>query len=237
MSQATAEVLTGLDKLRKSINVVWLFTTNLLEDLDPAFVDRCRLKEIINAPAASCAYDMLRTEINAKLRRGEILVDSMIYDLDHDAVSTTTPKDLPAPRSDVPPHVHAESLGEIPTVEWARRYWPLTLNTAVVILQRIATLAAGLSGRNLRGLLDVALFTYWVDDDDQPSLQAALAALEIIVRKETGRAGNDEDSDSLAEGELVGQADGGDVGELPVGGADCSRLALPIETNVYSSDC
>jgi hypothetical protein len=30
-----------LDKLRKSINVVWIFTTNLLEDLDPAFVDRC----------------------------------------------------------------------------------------------------------------------------------------------------------------------------------------------------
>jgi hypothetical protein len=223
-----------LDKLRKSINVVWLFTTNLPEELDPAFVDRCRLKETINAPVASCVYEMLRTEINAKIRRGEILVDSMIYDLAH-AVSNTTPHG--PPRSAM--HPHAESLGEIPTVEWARRHWAPTITgiTAVVILQQIATLAAGLSGRNLRSLLDVALFTYWVDDDDQPSLQDALAALEIIVRKETGQTGGDEDSDRLAGGELVGQADGGDVGELPVGGADCSRPTLPIETNVYSSDC
>jgi hypothetical protein len=231
MDQATAEVLTGLDKLRKSVNIVWLFTTNLLEDLDCAFVDRCRLKETISAPVASCVYEMLRTEINAKIRRGEIVVDSMVYDLAHDAVSVTTTNSI----SSSVMHSHAENPGEIPTVERANRHGSSTITTAVVNLQRIAALAAGLSGRNLRGLLDVALFTYWADD--QPNLQDALAALEAVVRKESGqmRKGGDADSDGLGEGELVTQADG-DVEELPAGGAGCSRLTLPIDTNIYSSD-
>jgi hypothetical protein len=220
-----------LDRLRKSVNIVWLFTTNLPDTLDPAFVDRCRLKESINAPATSCVYEMLRTDINAKIRRGKIVMDSLVYDVAHDAVSVTTSGD--SSTNDM--HPNTEGASKIPTIEWANRNWPPTITTAVVALQRIATLAAGLSGRNLRGLLDVALFKYWVND--QPNVRDALAALEVIVRKETGQTveASHEGSDNLREGELGHQA-GADAGELPFGDAGYSRLVLPIDINVYSSD-
>jgi hypothetical protein len=220
-----------LDKLRKSINIVWLFTTNLLDTLDPAFVDRCRLKKSINAPATSCVYEMLRTEINAKIRRGKIVIDSLVYDVAHDAVSVTTPEG--SSTNDI--HPNTEGANEIPTIEWASINWPPTTTTAVVVLQRIATLAAGLSGRNLRGLLDVALFTYWINDP--PNLRDALAALEVIVREETGQTveANHEGSGNLGEGGLGHPAEA-DAGELPVGDAGYSRLVLPIDVNVYSSD-
>jgi hypothetical protein len=176
-------------------------------------------------------YEMLRAEINAKIRLGEIMLDSLVYDSAHDAVSVSTAERATSSGM----HLHTENLDEIPTIEWANRHWPPTITTAVVILQRIATLAAGLSGRNLRGLLDVALFTYWVDD--QPNLQDALAVLDTIVRKETGqkRKAGYEDPDSLGECDLGGQAEE-DTGELPIRAAGCSRLSLPIEMNVYSSD-
>jgi hypothetical protein len=221
--------------LRRSINVVWLFTTNLLDALDPAFVDRCRLKESIDAPATSCVYEMLRTEINAKIRRGEIVVDCLVYDVARDAVRDAVSVTTSEGSSNSGMHPNTEGASEIPSIEWANRNWPPTTTTAVVVLQRIATLAAGLSGRNLRGLLDVALLTYWVDD--QPNLRNALAALEVIVRKETGQTGkaSHEDSDHLGLGELGHQAEA-DAGELPLGDVGYSRLVLPIDINVYSSD-
>jgi hypothetical protein len=144
-----------LDRLRGNINVVWIFTTNLVEDLDPAFLDRCRLKEVINAPVVDCVYEMLRAEINTKIRQGEIVIDTMMYDPRYGINSAGSSTNTAL--------ICTEHLTELPSLDWATRYWPPAASTAVSILQRIATLAAGLSGRNLRGLLDVALFTYWVD--------------------------------------------------------------------------
>jgi hypothetical protein len=215
--KATAEVLTGLDKLRKSINIVWLFTTNLMEELDSAFVDRCRLKEHVYAPAANCIYDMFRAEINAKLRRGEILVDSMLYSSCSEANSASTPQG------------HSESeqrTEEVPSLDWACRHWLPTINTAASTLQRIASQAAGLSGRNLRGLLDVALFTYFVDE--VPSLHDALVALESLVQKET------KDTGTAADGHMLGDIE--EDCELPKEDNGGSRRVLPIDTNIYSSD-
>ncbi|KAL5117203.1 hypothetical protein ACEQ8H_004892 [Pleosporales sp. CAS-2024a] len=70
--RATAEVLTGLDQLRCSINIVWIFTTNLVQELDPAFVDRCLFRKAVNAPESDCIYEMLRMDIDARIQRGEI---------------------------------------------------------------------------------------------------------------------------------------------------------------------
>jgi hypothetical protein len=168
-----------LDRLRRDINVVWIFTTNLVEYLDPAFLDRCRLKEVINAPVVDRVYEMLRAEINAKIRQGEIVIDTMIYGHPYEINSAGSSTNTAL--------IGTEHLTELPSLDWATRYWPPAASTAVLILQRIATLAADLSGRNLRGLLDAALFKYWVDA--QPNLLDALTTLEIVARKETDQSG------------------------------------------------
>jgi hypothetical protein len=216
--QATAEVLTGLDKLRKSMNVVWLFTTNLVEELDPAFIDRCRLKEHVFAPAANCIYDMFRAEINAKLQRGDIINDSMLYNPSCGVETGSTPQDCPEPE---------EHPKELPSLDWACRHWLPTMNTAASTLQRIAAMATGLSGRNLRGLLDVALFTYFVDD--APSLYNALVALEAVVRKETRQT---TDAGAVVDQQMVGDVEE----DCDPPNSDGARLPLPIDTNIYSSD-
>ncbi|KAF1920158.1 P-loop containing nucleoside triphosphate hydrolase protein [Ampelomyces quisqualis] len=229
--RATAEVLTGLDKLRKTLNVVWLFTTNLPEDLDPAFVDRCRLKEHVHAPAANCVYDILRADINAKLRCGEILVGSAPRDGLGEIIGDCTTNGT---SENGVPLCAAVDDDNIPSLVWAGKCSPPAEGTAAATLQCIAANACGLSGRNLRGLLDVALFTYFVDET--PSLSDALVALERVVQKEARQAGSGRGKsvEMMAQRKLVGQD--GD-GELPTSNhGACSRPPLPIDTNVYSSD-
>ena len=53
------------------------FTMNLLEDLDPACVDKRCHEEKINAPAVNSIYKMLRAEPNAKIQLGEIVFDTL----------------------------------------------------------------------------------------------------------------------------------------------------------------
>lgn len=171
-------MLTGLDKLRTSVDIVWLFTTNLVEDLDPAFVDRCRLKEEINAPVADTVYEIFRADLNSKMRNTEILIDGMIYDQRREDDNVNATEVL------LEDHTTTDNshIGSIPALEWARFHSPPTATTAVSILRKIARLAVGLSSRNLRGLVDVALFKHVTED--QPRLREVLSALEVVVRKE-----------------------------------------------------
>ncbi|KAF2831956.1 AAA-domain-containing protein [Ophiobolus disseminans] len=215
--RAAPEVFTGLDRLRESVNVIWFFTTNLVEDLDPAFIDRCRFMEEVKTPAANCVFEMLRADINARIRRGRIAFKTLVYGHHCDTIMTDAPKDLP--QCSEQPH-------EIPSLVWATRYWPSTATTAVTVLRQIATLAAGLSGRMLRGLLDVAIFQYLVDD--KPDLRQVLDALELVVRKEiTQRSRKALDStmtDEILPSSITDDFDFEFVGNLP------------IETNQYSDD-
>jgi hypothetical protein len=195
------------------------------------------LKEHVQAPAANCVYDMFRTNINAKLRYGEILVDPPLrvglQGLNGHCATNGTSDDR-AP-------LGAEDQGEIPSLGWADRHLPQAEGTVASTLRTIAASACGLSGRNLRGLLDVALFTYFVDGP--PYLSDALSALERVVQKEADQAGSGgRTKDEIgARRKLVGQDE--DAGqeedvELPENNySACSRLPLPIDINVYSSDC
>jgi hypothetical protein len=204
---------------------VWLFTTNLKEDLDPAFIDRCRLNEMINAPMANSVFEILRTGINDKIQHGEILLDALIYDQASDTIMTDPPEVLS--QSDGDKLLRAERPAGLPTLTWAARTWPSTAITAVSILYRIAELAAGLSGRNLRGLVDVTLFECFADD--APNLRDALEALESVVRREA------------VQGARIGLDDAtAAVGIRPSGTTDDSDIefvtGLPIEQNEYSDD-
>lgn len=73
-------MLRGLDELRKCSNVIFFSTSNFISNIDSAFVDRIVLKRFINAPTANCAYEIFRLSLNSLIDRGELAVDTMIYD-------------------------------------------------------------------------------------------------------------------------------------------------------------
>ncbi|KAF2031782.1 P-loop containing nucleoside triphosphate hydrolase protein, partial [Setomelanomma holmii] len=59
----TNEVLRGLDRYQNLENVVFLFTSNMLKELDSAFVDRCSIKEAINDPGHNAVFKILQCEV------------------------------------------------------------------------------------------------------------------------------------------------------------------------------
>jgi hypothetical protein len=168
---------------------------------------------------------MLRADIHAKLRCGEILIDSASPDgYQETKVDCITSETV----------ANGGFLDGIPSLDWVGGHLSPAAGTAASTLQCIAANACGLSGRNLRGLLDVALFTYFVDE--APYLSEALVALERVVQKEARQAEScgDKSVEIIAQQKHIGQDE--DV-ELPASNNRvCSRLTLPIDTNVYSSD-
>ncbi|KAI5848703.1 P-loop containing nucleoside triphosphate hydrolase protein [Morchella snyderi] len=65
-------LLTALDKLRFKNNVIVLTTSNLLEAMDPAFLDRVDIKQYVGAPKTQAVYTILRTCLNELIRCGLI---------------------------------------------------------------------------------------------------------------------------------------------------------------------
>lgn len=72
--RATNQVLTALDMLRSRSNIIVLCTSNLLEAIDPAFLDRVDVQQYIPNPSADAAYDILRSTIHELLRSQIILL-------------------------------------------------------------------------------------------------------------------------------------------------------------------
>lgn len=58
--RATNTLLTGLDRMQKYPNVIFLSTSNLFDALDSAFLDRCGLKCAIEPPSEKSQYEILR---------------------------------------------------------------------------------------------------------------------------------------------------------------------------------
>ncbi|KAF8848031.1 AAA-domain-containing protein [Acephala macrosclerotiorum] len=58
--RATNTRLTGLDRMQKYPNVIFLCTANLFDALDSAFLDRCGLKCAIDPPSEKSQYEILR---------------------------------------------------------------------------------------------------------------------------------------------------------------------------------
>jgi len=70
--RATNALLTGLDRCRRYSNVIFLFTSNIFDSLDSAFVDRCGFKVMIAPPSAAAQYEILRDRIQKLANRGYI---------------------------------------------------------------------------------------------------------------------------------------------------------------------
>ena len=74
--RATNALLTGLDRIKKQPNVVILCTSNMLECLDAAFLDRCGLRIAVENPSSQVQYEIL----GARLR--DMVTDGLIISKD-----------------------------------------------------------------------------------------------------------------------------------------------------------
>ncbi len=70
--RATNSLLTGLDRTRTYSNLIFLCTSNMLESLDSAFVDRCGLKRSVDPPSMESQYEILRSRTQKLIVRGVI---------------------------------------------------------------------------------------------------------------------------------------------------------------------
>ncbi|KAH9215328.1 P-loop containing nucleoside triphosphate hydrolase protein, partial [Leptodontidium sp. 2 PMI_412] len=61
--RATNALLNGLDRTARYSNVVFLFTSNMCDALEPAFLDRCGLMEFVGPPNMAAQYEILRNSL------------------------------------------------------------------------------------------------------------------------------------------------------------------------------
>ncbi|SMY25949.1 unnamed protein product [Zymoseptoria tritici ST99CH_1A5] len=88
--RATNQLLTALDKLRLSPNILVLCTSNLIGAIDPAFLDRVDIKQLIPSPSPEAIYNIFRSCLNELVRAS--LIDMAATDsAPRSAVVSATP--------------------------------------------------------------------------------------------------------------------------------------------------
>lgn len=152
-------------------------TSNLIEAIDPAFVDRMDVKQLIPCPSPSAIYEIFRSCLNELIRSGTIETDA----------TPTSPHPPSSPFADGRPDGHRASspwtvLDHVP--EWAemRERLPLQPDSPGSKTWALAQRCVGLSGRSLRRLPVLGLAKYtW---GGACSLSEAVAALTAAVEQE-----------------------------------------------------
>lgn len=76
--RATNALLTGIDRLKGYPNVLLLCTSNFVDCLDEAFLDRCALKQAIGNPSKKSQYAILRGRIQSLIDQGIIRSDTLL---------------------------------------------------------------------------------------------------------------------------------------------------------------
>ncbi|PUU80630.1 P-loop containing nucleoside triphosphate hydrolase protein [Tuber borchii] len=154
-------LLMGLDKLRHKNNVIVLTTSNLLEAMDAAFLDRADIKQYVNPPTASAIYVILRTCLNELIRCG-LIEDQVFHSLFHFF-----------------PWLRCKKRA-IPCPEEARMNIFSQPNAPSSKLWRCANECTSFSGRTLRRL-PVLMHAGYIQRE-KCTLDEALEALEMAVQ-------------------------------------------------------
>ncbi|KAK3702358.1 hypothetical protein LTR37_014932 [Vermiconidia calcicola] len=193
--RATNQLLTALDRLRNLPNVIVLCTSNLIDAIDPAFVDRVDIKQLIPSPSPAAIYNIFRSCLNELVRSN--LVDSAVQFSERSSSSRTlssSPR-KPATRSGGRKVVNRNTSASSPSEPWTIVSPPIipTFSDMKVRFEgqpdspacRVWALAQkchGFSGRTLRRLpiLGLAMYTWGGDC----TLQDAVSALEAAVEQE-----------------------------------------------------
>jgi SpoVK/Ycf46/Vps4 family AAA+-type ATPase len=76
--RATNAFLTGLDSTKAYTNVIFLCTSNLIDCLDPAFLDRCAVKLAIKPPSKAIQYAILCGRLQKLISRDVITSEVVI---------------------------------------------------------------------------------------------------------------------------------------------------------------
>lgn len=76
--RATNAFLTGLDRTKRYPNIVFLCTSNMVQSLDLAFLDRCGLKLEVGLPSLASQYAILRGRIQKLITRGIVLSKTVL---------------------------------------------------------------------------------------------------------------------------------------------------------------
>ncbi|ORY16261.1 P-loop containing nucleoside triphosphate hydrolase protein, partial [Clohesyomyces aquaticus] len=124
--RSTNEFLQGLDRMRKRPNVVFICTSNLQDNTDEAFMDRCGIKRFIDSPNVECAYEIFRSVVNELIKSGFVTFQPP------DTVNMQSSEGYTMPEASPPGLDPSLGLGRV--------------------LLWIARAAKGLSGRTLRRL-------------------------------------------------------------------------------------
>jgi pachytene checkpoint protein 2 len=200
--RATNQLLTALDRLRGLPNIIVICTSNLIDSIDCAFLDRVDIKQLIPVPSQAAIYNIFRSCIN-ELIRSE-LVDSHTPgsaqpSSDPVAPPSTPPNNRPttrpkkrAKRNPAPVQAlqvvpsSSPSLGSAPqTLPTFSELQVKFLHQASSPAYRVWDLAKrchGLSGRTLRRLpiLGLAMYTW----GGRVGVDEAVTALEKAVEQE-----------------------------------------------------
>lgn len=70
--RATNALLTGFDRTRSQPNLVILCTSNMVDTLDPAFLDRCGHTFVIPSPSVEARFQILRAAVSDLVTSGVI---------------------------------------------------------------------------------------------------------------------------------------------------------------------
>lgn len=199
LAQSTNELLQGLDRLRKRPNVVFICTSNLLDNIDTAFVDRCGIEQCVGTPSIECAYGIFRSVINELIKTGLVFFDPTDLNLDtclRDPISSS-----PSQRSIYVQSTQSDDTASgqptyLPELEWVDLHLFDRVLTAPWELRRIAAEADGLSGRTLRRLPMLAMTKYTVNEPcDMCDLLVALR--RVVKEKNNNRIKEDGDLGEL----------------------------------------
>lgn len=73
--RATNALLTGFDRVRAYPNVVFMCTSNMIDCLDEAFVDRCAIQIPFQPPSEESQYKILKASVLELVKRRIIVAD------------------------------------------------------------------------------------------------------------------------------------------------------------------
>jgi SpoVK/Ycf46/Vps4 family AAA+-type ATPase len=73
--RATNALLTGFDRVKSQSNLIILCTSNMVDTLDAAFLDRCGYQIVVEAPSIAGRYQILRDAIQNLIDGGIITMD------------------------------------------------------------------------------------------------------------------------------------------------------------------
>ncbi|KAL8731523.1 MAG: hypothetical protein Q9166_003369 [cf. Caloplaca sp. 2 TL-2023] len=172
--RAVNALLVALDRLNRHSNVIVLCTSNLVQTMDPAVLDRIDVKQYIPEPGVRIRYEIFRKCYLHLLESGVIAPLKDNSDAEEDLLDSPTGYVLLNGEQSATQSIEAFPVYEIMQVQYRKKE-----KSTPYKLWKIAEKSNGLSGRALQRLPMQALTMYI--DFDPCSLAEAVDALSRAV--------------------------------------------------------